>query len=137
MDPQAQLHKDIRAGLEAFAKLPLQQRLERLRDIGILNADLELSERYGGAPSAGRVVRREAEDEPSRNYHVVPHAKGWAVMRVGASRATSVHATRAEAGAAARQRAARAGGVLVPTSKAGTASTSSARASRGKGAAKG
>lgn len=50
MNAQIQLHDDIRAGLEAHAKLPLEERLERLREIGILNADLQLSERYGGKP---------------------------------------------------------------------------------------
>lgn len=29
--------------------------------------------------------------------HIVPHAGGWSVRRAGASRATSTHATQAEA----------------------------------------
>jgi hypothetical protein len=48
VNEQTQLHEDIRAGLEAYAKLPLKDRLDRLRRIGILTAELTLSERYGG-----------------------------------------------------------------------------------------
>lgn len=51
MNQQAQLHEDIRSGLEAHSKLPLKERLARLREIGILTADLQLSERYGGEPA--------------------------------------------------------------------------------------
>lgn len=32
-----------------------------------------------------------------RNQHVVPHDRGWAVQGAGASRATAVHQTQAEA----------------------------------------
>jgi hypothetical protein len=32
-----------------------------------------------------------------KDYHVVPHEEGWAVRREGASRASSVHGTQAEA----------------------------------------
>ena len=32
-----------------------------------------------------------------RNQHVVPHERGWAVKGAGADRATSVHATQANA----------------------------------------
>ncbi len=37
--------------------------------------------------------------------HVVPHAEGWAVEKEGASRASSVHATKSEAVSAGRERA--------------------------------
>jgi uncharacterized protein DUF2188 len=40
-----------------------------------------------------------------KNYHVVPHPDGWAVRGSGNSRATSVHATQAEAIQAGRERA--------------------------------
>ena len=43
-----------------------------------------------------------------KKVHVVPHAQGWAVKNQGASRATSVHGTKAEAVSAGRV-AARAG----------------------------
>ncbi len=39
----------------------------------------------------------------ARNQHVVPHDGKWAVCREGASRATSVHRTQAEAVDVARQ----------------------------------
>jgi hypothetical protein len=42
---------------------------------------------------------------PKKDYHVVPHAEGWAVRREGAQRATSVHETQADAIAAGRQHA--------------------------------
>lgn len=57
---------------------------------------LERAER-SSAPSA------EAAGTPV--YHVVPHDEGWAVEKEGASRATSVHGTKAEAVSAGRERA--------------------------------
>ena len=38
----------------------------------------------------------------SKNQHVVPRQKGWAVQTEGNSRATSVHSTQAEAADVAR-----------------------------------
>ena len=38
-----------------------------------------------------------------KNQHVVPHADGWAVKGAGNQRATSVHATQAEAMDAGRE----------------------------------
>ena len=32
-----------------------------------------------------------------KDYHVVPHANGWAVKREGASRASSLHSTQGDA----------------------------------------
>ena len=39
----------------------------------------------------------------SKNQHVVPHPDGWAVKGAGNQRATSVHATQAEAKGAGRE----------------------------------
>ena len=38
-----------------------------------------------------------------KNQHVVPHENGWAVRGAGNERATSIHATQAEATARARE----------------------------------
>lgn len=38
-----------------------------------------------------------------KNQHVVPHQEGWAVKPAGGQRASSVHATQAEAIARARE----------------------------------
>ncbi len=47
----------------------------------------------------------------SKNLHVVlPRGGGWAVMREGASRASSLHPTQSDAGSAARSTAIREGG---------------------------
>jgi hypothetical protein len=43
-------------------------------------------------------------------YHVTPHEDGWAAERAGASRASSVHRTQAEAVDAARAYLANQGG---------------------------
>lgn len=40
-----------------------------------------------------------------KDYHVVPHAEGWAVKREGNDRATSVHSTQADAIGSAKQHA--------------------------------
>jgi hypothetical protein len=48
-----------------------------------------------------------------RNQHVVPHEGGWAVQGAGASRATSVFDTKAEATDAARSIAQNQGTELV------------------------
>ena len=46
----------------------------------------------------------------AKNLHVVPHDKGWAVRREGASRVSSIHDTQGAAGLVARQTARRLGG---------------------------
>jgi poly(hydroxyalkanoate) granule-associated protein len=54
-------------------------------------------------------------------FHVVPHDEGWAVEKEGASRASSVHGTKAEAVTAGRERArAGASGRLVIHRQDGT-----------------
>jgi uncharacterized protein YjbJ (UPF0337 family) len=51
----------------------------------------------------GRAMSRKGE---RKTYLVMPHAKGgWKVQTEGASRATSVHRTKAEAVAAAKEKA--------------------------------
>lgn len=51
--------------------------------------------------SEGRALRRKGE---LKSYLVTPHAKGgWKVQAEGASRATSVHRTKAEAVAAGKE----------------------------------
>ncbi|MAS41713.1 MAG: hypothetical protein CML46_17735 [Rhodobacteraceae bacterium] len=42
-----------------------------------------------------------------KNQHVVPHEKGWAVKGEGNARASSIHATQAQAISAARETAIR------------------------------
>ena len=43
----------------------------------------------------------------AKNQHVVPHEKGWAVKGEGNARASSIHATQAQAISAARETAIR------------------------------
>lgn len=49
----------------------------------------------------------------SKRIHVVPHEKGWATKREGASRAGSVRGTQAEAQAIARRTAIREKGEVI------------------------
>lgn len=54
------------------------------------------------APKAPAPKPAPAPSADATVYHVVPHTDGWAVEKEGASRATSVHGTKAEAVAAGR-----------------------------------
>lgn len=49
----------------------------------------------------------------SKNQHVTPHARGWAVKAASAERATSVHSTQAEAIARGREVARNQGSELL------------------------
>ena len=50
---------------------------------------------------------------PNANLHVVPHQGKWAVQLEGSGKATSIHATQAEAIDSAREIAHRIGTLLV------------------------
>lgn len=55
----------------------------------------------------------DEKSKPCLTRHVVPHQQGWANLRGGASRATSVHDTKREAEQAAREQSRREGSELV------------------------
>jgi len=55
----------------------------------------------------------------SKRIHVVPHEAGWTALREGASRVGSIHATQAEAAAAARSTAIHEHGEVVIHSRNG------------------
>lgn len=63
-----------------------------------------------------------AKNTPSskgNTRHVVPHPEGWANKKGGAERASSVHSTKKEAEAAAREQSKREGTELVVHGKDG------------------
>ncbi|MBF0155327.1 MAG: DUF2188 domain-containing protein [Magnetococcales bacterium] len=51
--------------------------------------------------------------KPATTRHVVPHQQGWANLKGGATRPTSLHPTKAEAEKAAREQSRREGSELV------------------------
>jgi poly(hydroxyalkanoate) granule-associated protein len=53
----------------------------------------------------GKSPKPAADTASTTVYHVVPHDEGWAVEKEGASRATSVHSTKAKAVSDGRERA--------------------------------
>lgn len=68
--------------------------------VDALSARMKLNE---PVPAAKTTAAKATADVAV--YYVVPHAEGWAVEREGASRATSVHGTKAEALSAGRDAA--------------------------------
>jgi poly(hydroxyalkanoate) granule-associated protein len=64
--------------------------------VDVLSARLKLEK-------AERAAEQPADTVST--FHVVPHDEGWAVEKEGAARASSVHATKAEATKAGRERA--------------------------------
>ena len=77
-----------------------EQLFSPVRGAGLLRRPLHEIEDEIRGPSAA--VFEENLDVLQRIQHVVPHPGGWAVKSEGSQRATSVHATQAEAIAAAR-----------------------------------
>ncbi len=77
-----------------------EQLFAPVRGAGLLRRPLQDVEAEIRGPSAAAF-----EDSPGvsrKNQHVVPHPAGWAVKSEGIRRATSIHATQADAIAAAR-----------------------------------
>lgn len=85
----------------------LIQRVQTLTGkVDALSARMKLNRPAGAQPAASAEPVRTDEPEAEVDvYYVAPHAEGWAVEKEGASRATSVHGTKAEAVAAGRERA--------------------------------
>lgn len=60
------------------------------------------AQKSGTQKATPRKPAAPTSDDAATVYHVVPHEDGWAVEKEGASRAASVHSTKAEAVAAGR-----------------------------------
>lgn len=69
--------------------------------VDALSARMKLAPAKSAAPKSAEPKAAPPADAETV-YLVVPHADGWAVEKEGASRATSVHATKAEAVTAGR-----------------------------------
>lgn len=56
-------------------------------------------------PDGAKHPKGDKEVTKKKNVHIVPHEEGWAVKRVGAKRASSVHETKVPAIEAGRKTA--------------------------------
>ncbi|HAU0840598.1 TPA: DUF2188 domain-containing protein [Legionella pneumophila] len=64
-------------------------------------------------------MSKNTKSNNSSTRHVVPHEDGWANKKGGSTRASSVHATKREAEAAAREQSKKEGSELVIHGKDG------------------
>jgi poly(hydroxyalkanoate) granule-associated protein len=71
--------------------------------VDALSARLKLERAERTSDTAAAAPPAAAAGTPT--FHVVPHDEGWAVEKEGASRASSVHGTKAEAVSTGRERA--------------------------------